>query len=125
MNRFRIGLILLAALLAAGIWAQSTMQRIHLPIAAALENAADYAAAGEPSRAAELVHHAESQWQRSRTLTAALADHQPLEDIECLLAQLTAYETADDPTYPALCRDLARRLRAVAEAHSLSLGAVF
>lgn len=124
MNRFRFGIFLLLLLLAGGILIQTAVGQMHMPLAAAMETAADYASAGDLPRAAALVQEVRTRWMRSRTFTAALADHQPLEDIECLLAQLTAYDDPDDPTFCALCRDIARRIRAVAEAQMLTLGSM-
>ena len=53
------------------------------------------------------------------TQAAQAADHQPMEDVDSLFARLPAY--GEDPTeFSACCRELARRVRAVYEAHSLT-----
>lgn len=125
MIRCYVGIALLLLLLLAGIWVQTTMQQIHYPIAAAFSQAADAADAAHWPEAAALASHAAAQWQTHRTFTAALADHQPLEDIEALIVQLPSSENADAAAYSALCRELSRRIQAVAEAHVLNLGTVF
>lgn len=120
MGRFRIGAALLAILLAAGLWAQGRMMAVHMPIADAMEAAADAAMSGSWEEAESHVRTAQSKWLDARLLTAALADHQPLEDIECLLAQLPVYAASDQPdSFAAACRDAARKIRAVADAHHL------
>ena len=48
-----------------------------------------------------------------------------MEDIEGLFARLRAYETEDKSEYAALCAEIARRIRAVAEAQALNLGSFF
>lgn len=118
MNRIRIGIALLLVLLWAGWEAQNTMARIHHPLSAAMENAAAYACAGEMRTASALAAFANNQWQQHRTLVSALADHQPLEDIEALFAQLPA--AADEKAFASLCLDLSCKLRAMADAHSLA-----
>lgn len=121
MNRFRIGVILLLTLLILGLAAQKAMQTIQLPIAGDLERAAECAAAGDWSKAKVLAARAEQNWQAHWRLTAAAADHQPMEDIDSLMAQLRIYGDAEsDPDFPALCAELARRIRAMSDAHRLS-----
>lgn len=123
MARFFIGLGLLFALLAVSIASCRAMVGAQEPIAQALDSAAHDALAGNMPQAAAYVERAAAAWKSARSFTASLADHQPLEDIECLLAQLGC--NSDPAEYAALCADLSRRVRAVVEAQSLSLGAFF
>lgn len=125
MNRVVIGVALLAALLAASLFSAWQMGNIQQPIADRMEEASLQSLRGESAAAAETAARAESAWHRSRVFTAALADHQPMEDIEGLFARLHAYETEDRSEYAALCAEIARRIRAVAEAQELSLGSFF
>ena len=124
MNRVVIGVVLLAALLAAALFSAWQMGNIQQPIADRMEEASRQSLRGE-SAAAETAARAEAAWHSSRVFTAALADHQPMEDIEGLFARLHAYETEDRSEYAALCAEIARRIRAVAEAQELSLGSFF
>ena len=124
MNRVVIGVALLAALLAASLFSAWQMGNIQQPIADRMEEASRQSLRGE-SAAAETAARAEAAWHSSRVFTAALADHQPMEDIEGLFARLHAYETEDKSEYAALCAEIARRIRAVAEAQELSLGSFF
>ena len=125
MNRVVIGVALLAALLAASLFSAWQMGNIQQPIADWMEEASRQSLRGETDAAAETAARAEAAWHSSRVFTAALADHQPMEDIEGLFARLRAYETEDKSEYAALCAEIARRIRAVAEAQELSLGSFF
>lgn len=125
MGRSVIGAAILAALLAVGIWTQNRMEAVHSPIAADMAQAAQLSAAGDWDGAARLVTRARMQWEEHRTFSAALADHQPLEDIEGLMAQLDAYGSQEDSAFSATCAEIARRVMAVAEAHTLTLSTLF
>lgn len=125
MGRFQIGLGLLILLLILGIGSCYAMQEAQAPIAQTMEQAALHARRGDMGNAASAAARAEQAWQRARTITASLADHMPLEDIESLFAQLDAYEHDDPAAYSALCAELARRIRAVAEAQELTVSAFF
>lgn len=120
MNRFRIGISLLAVLLSLGLFVQSATRQTAIPISAALNSAADNALSGRWSIAQHYSDFASARWQSHWHTTAALADHQPMEDIDGLLAQLPVYAAAEDAEqFAAACSDLARRMTAMADAHSL------
>lgn len=125
MLRCRFGVVLLLALLAAGLLTQYEMNRLPEPIVTLVRTAAAHAEAGDYPAAAASAASAEALWQKNRTFTASLADHAPLEDIDSLFAQLPAYASAGDPTFSALCAELILRLKAVAEAHTLKIGSFF
>lgn len=126
MTRFRIGLLILALLLASGIWSRSRTAAIHQPIAQAMEQAAAQALAGSWEAAMQTTARAEADWQRSRTFTAAITDHDPMEEIECLLAQLPAMAaTHNRSAYAATCATVSHRLHSLAESQALTLGSLF
>ena len=126
MNRFRIGVVLLVVLLGLCIWSQVRMNAIQTPIAREVAQAEICAARKDWAQAAELVANARREWEENRTFVAALADHQPLEDIECLFSMLEAYAADQEETeFRASCQDLNRRILAVKEAHEFNLGSVF
>ena len=125
MSRFRIGAGLLVLLLVVCVWSQLRMSQIQKPIAAEVALAEDYAVREDWPAAAAAVSEAKAAWEENHTFVASLADHQPMEDIEGLFARLHAYETEDRSEYAALCAEIARRIRAVAEAQELSLGSFF
>lgn len=122
MTRFRIGALLLLLLLGLSLWAQSSSAAVNLPIAQRIRTAGSCALAGDWSGAEENAAAAVRRWQEHWTATALLADHSPMEDIDCLLAQLpAAAEGRDAGEYAALCFDIARRVSAVAQAQQLTL----
>ena len=126
MSRFRIGMGLLAVLLGVSLWAQSRMKAIQAPIAGQITQAEALAAGGSWPQAAAAVTRAREGWEESRTFVAALADHQPMEDIESLFTALEAYgQERDSSEFRAACRELARRIRAMEEAQKLELGSLF
>ena len=126
MSRFRIGVGLLIVLLVVCVFSQLRMDAIQKPIAAEVARAEACAAAGNWPGAEASAAQARSAWEKHRTFVAALADHQPLEDIECLFAMLEAYGQQQDETeFRAACQDLSRRILAVKEAQEFNLGSVF
>lgn len=118
MTRFRIGAALLALLLAISLLAQWGMARIHLPIARTLEETAQYARAENWASAVRSLSGAEARWLHYRGISAALADHQPMEDIEALFAQLKCL--TGEPDFAPLCMELRCRVTAMADAHRLT-----
>ena len=109
----------LALLLAAGLGVQWAVEALQAPITGELTQAAQAAAREDWDTA--LLHQETAQrgWRKAWRLTAAFADHQPMEDVDSLFARLPAYGE-DAAEFSACCRELARRVRAVYEAHSLT-----
>ena len=126
MSRFRIGLGLLLVLLGVCLFSQLRMARIQKPIAEGIARAENYAAREDWVKAVAAVTNAETAWEEHRTFVSALADHQPLEDIESLFAMLDSYAEEQDKTeFRAACQELHRRILAVKEAQEFNLGSVF
>lgn len=126
MTRFRIGASLLGVLLFLCVFSQIRMAAIQRPIAGTVTRAENYAAREEWTQAAAALLTAQSAWQEHRTLLAALADHQPLEDVESLFAMAQAYSVCRDGTqFRATCQELNRRILAVMEAQELNFGSIF
>lgn len=126
MIRFRMGLALLGLLLAVGIWSQWQTHAIQQPIARTMEAAAALALEGHWEAAAQKAAEAEAAWQRSRSFTAAIADHGPMEDIESLQSQLPALAAAHNRSaYAAACSTLSRRIQAIADAQKIDFGSLF
>lgn len=120
MNRFRIGIVFLVILLAMSFGVQRVMQNTQEPIAAALAAAGENARSGHWEAAKQYADAAAGRWQESWHLTAAFADHGPMEDIDALMAQLPSYLHQQDETeFTALCAELIRRINAMVDAHTL------
>lgn len=121
MKRFRIGVILLAVLLVLSLGVQLFMGKTQQPIAAALAAAGENARSGHWDAAKQYADAASDRWQESWHLTAALADHGPMEDIDSLMAQLPSYlAQRDGAEFSALCAELIRRVTAMSNAHRLT-----
>lgn len=102
MKRLWVGIILLVVLLAGTLAVTVAMDRIYAPITEALE-------AGD-------LEAAEVRYQRWRDLTAAFADHGPMEEMDALFARAEICE--DEQERKALCAELAKRAQAMSNAHS-------
>ena len=121
MKRGKIGLGFLAVLLVLCILTTAAMERWHAPLARTLGAAADLAAAGEWEEAKTLAGRARADWEKRWHLSAAFADHGPMEDIDSLFAQLEVYQKQTDVTnFAAACAELSRRVEAMGNAHSLT-----
>ena len=118
MKRGIIGFALLGVLLAGGIGSAWAMVRWHRPLEVQLNRAAECALAQDWTQAGSLHRQTYEQWEKRWHMAAAFADHAPMEEIDGLFAQLDVYERCREPMgYSALCRELAREMAAMADAH--------
>ena len=121
-KRFFFGVILLILLFAIGIAAGLGMRTVHHPAEKLLEQARELALSGDLSGAIALSEQAEDRWQKSWAFTAATADHGPMDDVDQLFAELSVYARAEDTAhFAACCGQLSVLLRAMYDAHSLTL----
>ena len=121
MKRIWIGIILLALLLGAGLWISNFMHQAHTPIAQDIRRAGTMALEERWSTAQAFSKRGQARWEKKRPVTAAIADHEPMEEIDALFAQLDTYaKTEDEVAYSALCAHLASLLEAVSQSHSLT-----
>lgn len=102
MKRLWVGILLLLVLLAGTLAVTVAMDRIYAPMAEALK-------AGD-------LEAAEERYGRWRQLTAAFADHGPMEEMDALFAR--AEICGDEQERKALCAELAQRAKAMSNAHS-------
>lgn len=118
MTRFRIGAGILLMLLAFGFGVQLWMDAACTPIAEALTASQTAARAGRWDRAEALRQEAAEGWYDHWHCFAAFADHQPMEEIDGLLAQLAVYAREQSAeSYAAAAADLTRRIAAMSDAH--------
>lgn len=121
MKRLWIGVGFLAAILIIGIFITLAFSRLHIPISDALNQASEAAIAEDWEKATALTESARADWEKFRGFTAAVADHEPLEEIDAMFAQLTVLaqqqETAE---FAALSAQLARQAQAMADSQSIS-----
>ena len=120
-RRFWYGLGILVVLLALGLWTAWGMERMYRPVTESLEQAAQTAMAGDMDGGTALVRQAYAAWVQHRDLTAAVADHTPMEEIDSLFAQIQVYAVSGkNQDFAAYCSRLARLVEAVGEAHGLT-----
>ena len=121
MKRLWIGVAFLGAMLAVGVVLMVLFDRVHAPMSEDLRQASQMAMAQDWEKATALTHQARAEWKRYRNLIAAVADHEPLEEMEHLLEQLDVYaqqkRTAD---FSALCVELASLADAMLESQQLT-----
>lgn len=116
MTRLWTGILLLAGLFLGCLGVGWEMQDYHKPIERNLAQAAAFSET-DPTQAQYLVLQARQQWNHRWQLTAAFADHTPMEEIDALFSALTAYEP-DSTEFRDYCLQLQQRTRAMAQAQA-------
>ena len=120
MKRSLIGGVFLLLLPICGLLVSLTMGRIHDPIAQDLTRAASCALDSRWDQALALSAEAANTWQRHEVFRACFADHSPMEEVDACFAQLEVYGIMREETaFAAACRETARKVTAMAEAHKL------
>ena len=110
------GIGLLVALLLLGFGAGYLVERFHQPTAQYLEQAAQAALEDEVERAVSLSRQAEDRWRRYYNRTAALTDHNPMDQIDNLFAEAKVLAEAEQwQALAACCSQLAVLMRSVCE----------
>lgn len=121
MKRSWIGAGLLAALLLFGILSSRWMGGNHSSIARDVEQAALAALREDWGQALRLTEQAKQDWEQNWGISAALADHSPMEQVNTLFAQLEPYAAAREAVaFAGVCAQLATEIQAIGEAHSFT-----
>lgn len=120
MKRSWIGFILLMGMLLGGILVTRKMGNIHDRIEEQLQMAAQYALDRNWERAESVFREAEDGWDRQEHFRSCFADHNPVEEIDGNFEMLAVFcSTRDRIAFAGGCRELARKVAAVGEAHEL------
>lgn len=120
MKRCWFGLGLLVALLAGSLALSWYMDQAHAPMAEAIDQAAQRALINDWGNAEALAQKAKGSWEKHWHINATFADHEPMESIDSLFAQLEVYADSHDPvSFAATCAQLRIRLEAMGDAHGL------
>ncbi len=120
MKRLWLGVVILAVLLIAGILACFLTERTHSKTGALLTEAGEHAAAGDWGQAAESFYSAKALWERTRSATAAITDHSPMEEIDRLFVQVeTCLDFRNSAAFCMYCRSLSVMVQAVGEAQNV------
>ena len=121
MRRLWIGVGFLAVILTVGIVLTVAFERVHTPVSADLRQASQSALEQDWEKATALADSARADWLQYRDLIAAVADHEPLEEMEKQLNLLPVYarlhRTAD---FSATCIELAAMADAMLETQQLT-----
>ena len=120
MLRLWIGIGILAVLLAMGIgllWGSSVFFE---ELSQDLQQAGDFALAGNWQAAGEKVEKSREKWEAYRPFWASFTDHEPVEQMQNLFSQLELYRTRQlEVEFAAVCRNLVHVAEAIDEAHGL------
>lgn len=118
MKHFWFGAGLLAALLAVCLLLGSATEAVHHRPAKDLDKAAEAALKEDWPLAAALYQRAEKDWQQHRNLTAALARHDPIDQIDIGFAMLADYARCKETaSFAATCSQVAQQLRSLPQSH--------
>lgn len=120
MKRSWIGFGILLALLLLCLLTAWAMDHLQSPIARQLDQAAAFAQEGQWEQAKTLAESAQTRWKQVRGLTACVADHTPMEEIDSLLAGLSCYGEEELADFGAACAGLSQKVQAMADAHCLN-----
>ena len=120
MKRLWIGVAFLALLLAGGFGINAGMDNLQKEISQQLDAACQTALAGDLEQAAVQANGAREVWEQYRNLVAAVTDHEPMEEMDTLFAQLPIYyETDSSLNFAAVCSDLSLLMQAIGENQAL------
>ena len=121
MQRCKFGGLLLILLLIAGLLSTAAMTKIHSGISDSLKQAAQAAMTEDWQQALTLSQNARDVWEKKWRFSAVFADHEPMEDIDSLFAQLEVFGDARDPvSFAGVCAQLSRLTEAMGDAHALN-----
>ncbi len=122
MKRLWLGFAILAVLLAASIGVQFGMQRLQEPITRDLELAAQAALEEDWETASALSARAQRAWEKCHGLTAGVADHNPMDEVDMLMEEIAVFSRKQEGVhFAATCRSAAQLTQAMADAHTLTL----
>ena len=107
MKKLWVAVGVLAVLLALGIVSTLVMESVHAALSDTLEEAN------------ALAESARAKWEKSSHMIAALADHEPLEELDGLFAELAVCQRqADQRCFAAVCVRSASLAQMLQESHT-------
>ena len=119
MTRLWIGVGLLLILLAGSIALWFGIVPFHEKLAEELDQAAVLAAEGDWVQAQKLAFTAQKRWQRHKDSIAAVADHEPIEQMHALFRELRLLSASQAGDFACVCVHLSETARAIGETQSL------
>lgn len=126
MKRLWIGIGLLAVMLLSGILTPVILEKSHTPVAKDLERAAETAMVDNWEASERFYRRAEQKWQKTRPVTASFTEHEPMDEIDALFAQLEVYAKArDQVAFSSTCVYLSSQVEALGDYHDLTFWNLF
>ena len=121
MGKGWLGAGLLAVFLIFGICLSVMADTACLPTEDLLKQAAEKTLSGDFVEGIALGKEAQSRWEGQWNAIAAIADHEPMDEVDALFAEMEVYATTgEQPHFAACCEALARRIHSFADAHRFS-----
>lgn len=121
MKRLWIGITILSLLLTIGIGTTVFATRTQSDISQKLNLASEAALEGKWQEARNLSQAAKEKWESYRNATAAIADHEPMEEIDDLFSQMDVYWiTQQQIPFSICCASLSVLTEAIGEAHAIN-----
>ena len=118
MKRLWFGAGLLIFLLAASLYLGNSLTDLTKPVESDLDKAAVAALEQNWPLASALYLRAQGYWDSHRNLTAVLAHHDPIGEIDSGLAMLPVYAACQDTVgFCTACSELAQKLRSLPLPH--------
>ena len=121
MKRLWLGVGILVGLLVLGFLTTRFMVWIHEPLGAELEKAEELARTGDWDAAVTVARQARQRWEYYRSISAAVTDHAPMEQIDALFLELETYALQGERLhFCAVCAQLSGWVKAVADAQRIT-----
>lgn len=118
MNKLWVAVVVLAVLLGLGIGSTVLMEAVHSSLTTQLNQAAELAES-DWEEAKALAGSARAKWEQYEHLIAALADHEPLEQLDGMFAELEVCQRqADKACFAVVCVRIASLAEMLSESHS-------
>lgn len=126
MKRLWLGVGLLTVMLLSGILVPELLETCHEAIVQDLDQAAELAMSEQWDSVRRLSDRAEENWEKKRPVTASFTDHEPLDEIDGLFAQLEVYAEAEESVaFSSTCVYLSSQLDALGDYHKFSFWNLF
>lgn len=120
-KQFWFGVALMLLLLTLTMVTTLGMDAIHKTAEQSLTQAAQAALQGDMVQAQVLAAEAKLQWLKYWPMTAVVADHSPMDEIDQMFAQIEVYASADEAAeFASACAQQSRQVRAMSDAHRLA-----
>lgn len=121
MWRVWFGTALLLTLLSLCLFVTGYCGNAYKPVSGDLDAAAVAAMAGDTAGALAAARHSRQQWDAMWHKTAAFTDHEPMDEIDSLYAQLETYgELGETGQMASVCTRLSQLVHAIGEAQQLT-----